>query len=195
MSDTKDLKYLLDKLKSEVGPLPQGREAGGGGLASMAERPALPPARRREGAYRPYQPHSDIPAAPERHLNPAWSENKEIMLFGMLASLVAALGGMMEGFGYLVAIGSALFALFSLVTCVVLLRISLFANRHAPADTALTERLDFLSKRVETLSSRSVSPGADSYGAVPGRDAELEHKVEELRVLVKSLSKAIEAGK
>jgi hypothetical protein len=194
MSDTKDLKYLLDKLKSEVGPVRQDfaeKER----PAVPAERPAPSAIRRREGAYRPYQPHSDIPAAPEKYINPVWSENKEIMLFGMLASLLVALGGMLAGLNYIVMTGAALFAFFSLVTCIALLRVSLFNRRPSSDDHALAERLDALSKRVETLSLRSVSSGSPSYGAAPGRDAELDHKVEELRVLVKSLSKAIEAGK
>lgn len=192
MSDTKDLKLLLERLRSEVGPLPpEGPED------SLPRQPGREPAGeapRREGPHRPYRGQETRPEERETPSNPVWSENKETMLFGMLASLIASLGGILAGLDYLVLIGAVVFSLFSLVMFLALLRFS-FSPRRRGADTqGLAERVDALSKRVEMLSTRAVSGSAPHQAGSAGRDRELEQKVEELRVLVKSLSKAVESG-
>ncbi|MDA8244168.1 MAG: hypothetical protein M0025_08630 [Elusimicrobia bacterium] len=188
MSDSEDMKYLLDRLKSEVGPV---REEGREPLPRpMPDRAAPQPAPAYEGFRRPYR----APEQPERRPLPSgWSENKEMLLFGMLASLIAALGGILAGLGYVVAVGTASFGLFALVTAVALMKICLFRPGQPQEDSALNARLDALSRRVEALSNRAVSVSSGHQAAAP--DPELERKVEELRVLMKSLAKAVESGR
>lgn len=194
MSDTNDLKNLLERLKTEVGPLPPER---GTELPAPARPPrAEPVLQKREGPYRQYKPQESRHDLPDQHVSTSWSENKETMLFGMLASLIASLGGILAGLDYLVLIGSIVFSLFAVVMILALLRSCMLFRRSAPEAQGLAERVDALSRRVEMLSSRAVSGGGPHFqpgaGAGAGRDRELEQKVEELRVLVKSLAKAVE---
>lgn len=222
MSGSDDLKNLLDRLKSEVGPLPE-----------LPPRPQAPapersfrddrfqreekPAREerpirtdryqprreeepRQGAPRrdfmphPHRPEAqrDLPAV-QSPANLAWSENKETTLFGMLTGLIAALGGVLSGLDYLVLIGGVVFMLFSFMLLLSLFGYYLNFRRRAPESHGLAERVDALSRKVEMLSSMAASGGARSYQAAsPERERELEHKVEELRVLVKTLARAVD---
>lgn len=192
MSDTNDLKNLLERLKTEVGPLPPERVQE---FPVPARPPRAEPAlQKREGPYRQYKPQESRHDLPDQHVSTSWSENKETMLFGMLASLIASLGGILAGLDYLVLIGSIVFSLFAVVMILALLRSFNLFRRSAPEAQGLAERVDALSRRVEMLSSRAVSGGGPHLqpGAGAGRDRELEQKVEELRVLVKSLAKAVE---
>ena len=206
MSGTKDLKDLLERLKGEVGPLPgdslpEGRFSEPGQAEygrPPASRPGPGPApagSRREGLTRPYRPPEGRPEAADKLSVTAWAEIKETILFGMLGSLTAALGGVLAGFEYLVIAGIAIFSLFSLVMAFAISRLVLNWQRPAQDSNGLIERVDALSKRVEVLSSRAVSGGAHpQLQSGGGGDRELEQKVEELRTMVKSLSKAIEGG-
>jgi len=122
-----------------------------------------------------------------------WSENKEVMLFGMLTSLVAALGGVLSGLDYLVLIGAVVFMLFSFMMLLALFGQYLNSRRSAEAGGPLADRVEALSRRVETLSSKAVFSGGSAYSeAGTPYERELERKVEELRVLVKSLSGSVE---
>jgi ribosomal protein L12E/L44/L45/RPP1/RPP2 len=216
MSGSDDLKDLLDRLKGEVGPLPE-----------PAPRPAAPAperafrenrfqreekpqredryqprgeeeprqsAARRDFVPRPHRPEAqrDLPAI-QSPASLAWSENKETTLFGMLTGLIAALGGVLAGLDYLVLIGGVVFMLFSFMLLLSLFGYYLNFRRRAPDSHGLAERVDALSKKVEMLSSMAASGGARAYQAAsPEKERELEHKVEELRVLVKTLSRAVE---
>ncbi|MGD9642487.1 MAG: hypothetical protein AB7V08_07060 [Elusimicrobiales bacterium] len=205
MSGTKDLKDLLERLKGEVGPLPADRLSEGRfSEQGQYETPGRPPfahpgpgpaGARREGVNRPYRLPDVRPEAADKISGTAWAEIKETILFAMLGSLTAALGGVLAGYEYLVIAGIAIFSLFSLVMAVAISRLVLNSQRHTQETNGLAERVDALSKRVEVLSSRAVSDGVHPqphFGAVA--DRELEQKVEELRTLVKSLSKAVEGG-
>jgi len=207
MSGTKDLKDLLERLKGEVEPLPgdslSGDRFSGPGQAEPSGRPPayrpgpgpVPAGARREGMNRPYRLPETRPDAADKLSGTAWAEIKETILFGMLGSLTAALGGVLAGYEYLVIAGIAIFSLFSLVMALAIFRLVLNSQRPPQEANGLIERVDALSKRVEVLSSRAVSNGAHPQPQ-PGAaaDRELEQKVDELRILVKSLSKAVEGG-
>jgi hypothetical protein len=191
MSGTEDLKNLLDKLKDEVGflpPEPQ-RELPRYRAADFQRPVPAPLPGRLQRPYRQepeHKPHLSLGGGM------IWSENKEAMLFGMLASLVAALGGILSGLDYLVLIGAIVFMLFSFMMLLALFGQYLNFRRSAEAGGPLADRVESLSRRVETLSSKAVfSGGAYSEGGSQ-HERELEHKVEELRILVKSLSRAVE---
>ncbi len=194
MSDTSDLRDLLDKLRRETGPLPPepGEEAGAPVPAVQPRRPAN--WARPAAAYRPYRQSEPVLPAEPPHVS-FWSENKEILLFGMLASLVAALGGVLAGLEYLVVAGTGVFVMFSLVLCAALIRVLLVTTRRPAANQALEERIDALSKRVEALSLKAASQGAPAQGVPSAPDPGLERKVEELRIMIKNLSKAVEGGR
>ncbi len=204
MSGSDELKKLLDRLKDEVGPLPappQPAEAD----PRPAPRPVRYPARqpspewevprqRPEQAFRPHRPEAQREKA-EASLpaSLAWSENKETVLFGMLASLIAVFGGILAGMDYLVLIGGVVFLLFSCVMLLFLFGYYLNSRMRSPESRGLAERVDALSRKVETISAMAASSGSRAYQAsTPEKERELEHKVEELRVLVKTLARAVD---
>jgi hypothetical protein len=196
MSGTDDLKNLLDKLKDEVGPLPpEPQRDAQRPRAAEFQRPV--PARVVNGPARFQRSYGKEPERPVRVppglANMSWAENKEAMLFGMLAALVAALGGIMAGLDYLVLIGAIVFMLFSFMMLLSLFGSYLNSRRAAESSGPLAERIEALSRRVETLSSKAVFSGGGVHEPANGaHERELERKVEELRVLVKSLSRAVE---
>ncbi|HAT72356.1 MAG TPA: hypothetical protein DCS63_06025 [Elusimicrobia bacterium] len=193
MSGTEDLKNLLNRLKDEVGPLPAEPHRPER-PAPRADAPAQAAPRQAERFTRPHRPEAlreSLP--PQAGGSLAWSENKESMLFGMLAALIAVLGGILSGLDYLVLIGSVVFMLFSFMMLLALFGHYLTSRRRGPEGSGLAERVDALSRKVETLSGMVASRGGGAYqDNGPGRERELEHKVEELRVLVKTLSRAVE---
>jgi len=202
MSGTRELKDLLDRLKGEVGPLPETPpERRGGEAAQFSEQPphaapeqqAFQPAAGRQDRYaRPYREQEPRESSGGSH-NLVWSENKESMLFGMLASLTAALGGILAGLDYLVLTGAVFFSFFSMVMLLALFRFCLNFRRAGADGPGMAERVDALSKKIEMLSTRAASAGAGPIPAGnPDRERELEQKVEELRVLVKTLAKAVQ---
>lgn len=189
MSGTDDLKDLLDRLKSEVGPLPPEEE--------LRPRAAQQQERRPERAeiftrfQRPHRPEAQREPSSGGGANLVWSENKETMLFGVLASLIITLGGVLAGLEYLVLIGAAFFMLFSLLMFLALFGYYLNFRRKAAPGQDMAERLDALSRKVEALGARAPQAGPSLPSSGNERDRDLEHKVEELRVLVKSLSRAV----
>jgi len=189
MSGTKDLKDLLDRLKGEVSALPRFETS----QAAQEQRAPQPGAGRQDRFSRPERVQEQRLPSPAAQ-NPAWSENKESILFGMLATLTAALGGILAGLDYLVIIGAVFFSCFSLVMAIALFGICLNFRRGGGETSGLADRIDALSRKVEMLSSRAAAPGGSSHPAGSSdreREVELEHKVEELRVLVKALTKAV----
>lgn len=208
MSGSEDLKNLLDRLKDEVGPVPQPQPRPAPAPAPRpeafprAERfPARAPASDRpqpavmpEHFSRAHRPEAQRDLPPSGGpLNLVWSENKETMLFGMLTALIAAFGGIMGGLDYLVLIGAVVFLLFAFMMVLTLFGYYLNFRRRSPEAHGLAERVDALSRKVEMLSSMAASGGGRSYqNASPERERELEHKVEELRVLVKTLARAVD---
>lgn len=217
MSKTDDLKTLLERLKGEVGrdALPDlsasispgaGFESVYGGTpAQVSPRRPVPgtdartpgsPARL-SGSERfsaPPRPEIFRPGKAPAAANLAWSENKETMLFGMLASLLTLLGGIAASLVWLVLIGAAFFVLFGAITAAVLFGYAgSFRGAAGGGDYAeISARLDQLSRKVDGLVLRSGSGQGSDPGAFRGGSRDLERKVEELRLLVRSLSKAVE---
>lgn len=208
MRGSEDLKNLLDRLKGEVGPLPQRQPETKEPATVRGERTPELITRHSRVFYAAGQDRVPPRAAPppdrtgrgyalqERALsagpqNTAWGENKEIILFGMLASLIAALGGVLAGIEYLVLIGSVFFSFFSLALLMALFRFSLSQRSQGAEASGLAERVNALSRKVEMLSAKAATEGIASPAGSPARNTELENRVEELRVLVKSLAKAV----
>lgn len=193
MSGTEDLDNLLSRLKKEVGPLPPELPQDVLRQRDMVARLHLPAARSERflRQARPEAQRESQRGSPA--VTSAWSENKEIMLFGALTSLIAILGGVLSGIDYLVLIGAVVFMLFSFMLLLYLFGHYLNSRRSGQEEPGLAERVDALSRKIEMLSSKAVSgPGAAYSHSVPEKERELEHKVEELRVLVKTLAKSVE---
>lgn len=216
MSKSDEIKKLLDRMRAEVGPVEEPRQEP---QPEEEPRQGRPPIRRsrfvprgsrrpdysffeetperehhREPAElkEPLPRHSERPSAHDSDRNTVWDENKEILLFGMLASLTAALGGLLADVGFLVIAGTVLLSFFSLLTGAALLMVVFLAKRGRAESSGITERVDALSKRVEMLSRQSVASSLSAQVSTGEADPELARKVEELRVMVKGLSRALE---
>ena len=191
MSGTDDLRNLLDRLKDEVGPLPPEEEEAAPRPLPRAERqpPAAGQPQRFQRGYRQEPPRE---FQRDAGVNVVWSENKEAMLFGVLASVIMALGGVLAGLEYLVLVGAVFFILFGLVMFLALFGYYLNFRSRVRSDQGLSERVDALSRKLETLAARPQPVGQTLGGMGSEKERELEHKVEELRVLVKSLSRAMD---
>lgn len=192
MSGTKDLKDLLDKLKVGLPPPARAQPVMEAPRAAADRETLRPTVVRQDRFNSPYRaPEQRPPSSGARNL--VWSENNESILFGMLATLAALMVGVLAGLDYLVLIGTVFFSFISLVMLLTLFRVCLSSKRAGgEAQGALADRVDALSRKVEMLSSRAASGGVGQFSAGgTGNERELEHKVEELRVLVKSLTKAV----
>lgn len=145
MSGTDELQDLLERLKDEVGPLPDRRAHGGREPVDGAARQeaARKRAERLSRLRRP-EPGGEEKSQPSFQ-GTAWRENGETTLFGMLASLSAVLGGILAGLDYLVLIGTILFSLFSLIMLLALFGYNRKAAGRDPESGGSEERMDILS--------------------------------------------------
>ena len=204
MSKENELKNLLDRLKGEIrlpaasgAPRPESfREVITPTPAEFSGAPAPGPrAPRSERSPSPARP--EFQRGGERSSAPAganvvWSENKEALLFGVLASLVAIFGGILAGIDYVILIGSVSFMLFSFIMVLTLFGYYLNFGKKNSEEGILGERVDRLSRRLEAIAGRGPVNQPQGETGVRTRDKEMEQKVDELRTLVKSLARALE---
>jgi hypothetical protein len=202
MKKESELRGLLDRLKGEV------RRSPGPGLPPVEERarredlPSAAPGMALQSPPRPEKyvpvPHMDF-QRPEHCRVPAssnmvWSENKEAMLFGVLASLAAMLGGILAGIGYVILAGAVSFVLFSFVMVLTLFGYYLNFRKNNSDEGRLENRVEQLSRRLESIAVKNLSGPSYAPAGSGVKDRELDRKVEELRTLVRSLAKAVEKG-
>lgn len=153
--------------------------APGPGITSRGRRPLSEPA-------------PEPPAA--HHGSLIWAENKETLIFGLLISVLASALGVIGGYPYLVLFGSVAFMLFAIASFLMLVGYYFNSRRRGATDFSATDKIERLRRKIEALEMRS--PGGQSFSSAPAqdgaRDKELERKIEELRAIVRTLSKAVE---
>ena len=100
MKSTEDLEKLLESLKSEIPPKEAARWKG------VRPEPGdrTQPEQKEEHGSAPWTHH-----CPHREV---WSENKEAILMGMLASVCVVIAGAISGLDYVVMIGVVAFSVF-----------------------------------------------------------------------------------
>jgi len=202
MKKENELKELLDRLKGEINLPPVRAEPAQKEVRAVrGARASVPRPPDTAGSSRPEtQTHSCAEALRRESARPpaaaglVWSENKETMLFGMLASLAAMLGGMLGGVEYVTLAGAVAFMLFSFVMALTLFGYYLNFRALNSAEGALESKVEQLSRRLESLAARNPAGAPYASAPAPARDKELEGKVEELRMLVRSLAKAVEGS-
>jgi hypothetical protein len=188
-----DLARMLGRLREEtpeaerrnrapeppVSQAPAFRPAPGPGITSRGRRP-LP------------EPAAEQPAA--HHGSLIWAENKETLIFGLLISVLASALGVIGGYPYLVLFGSVAFMLFAIASFLMLVGYYFNSRRRGALEFGVTEKIERLRRKIEALEMRS--PSGQSFSVAPAQDGarekELERKVEELRAIVRTLSKAVE---
>lgn len=204
MKDTNKLKDLLDRLKGEV------RQSSGSGAPLRLEELSVRHSGEPEesagaaAASRAPRPERFVPRRPEFErperkqemgggVNVIWSENKETMLFGMLASLIAILSGILAALDYVILIGAVSFMLFSFMMALALFGYYLnFRTKTSDGGGMMSERVDQLARRLEALSAKNLTGQQPGPAGARPQDRDLEQKVDELRILVKALARAVE---
>ncbi len=184
MKKNEDLRSMLEKLKVEtsfyhteedIEKPSQPHSLAVRGNIQMPQNIPLPSHQR---------PLSDRPINPK--FNILWSENKEALLFGMLASIIVLLIGIFSDREYISMVGGVSFMLFSLVSFMAFFRYIVFASYAQRRNDDLIYKISELERKVSTFSNSSVSFDDRKI-------KELEDKVAELKAIVKTLSRA--AGK
>ncbi|PIS47583.1 MAG: hypothetical protein COT17_02685 [Elusimicrobia bacterium CG08_land_8_20_14_0_20_51_18] len=127
---------------------------------------------------------------PEKNYNAGfnviWSENKETLLFGLLISAIMAVLGILGGAEFLVLTGGVSFILFALLSFMAFFRYIALASNQEKIPADLAGRIGLVEKKIEVLSRSAGGPATDFYDE---RSAELEQKVEELKLIVKTLAR------
>ena len=121
MKNTDDLEKLLESLKSEVPSREASRwkgvrpEPGAYEPSDTKENPEKP------GPWTHHCPHREV-----------WSENKEAILMGMLASVCVVIAGAISGLDYVVMIGGAAFAVFVFIMAWVIIEFCVNLRKQGP---------------------------------------------------------------
>ncbi|HBE88619.1 MAG TPA: hypothetical protein DDW67_05700 [Elusimicrobia bacterium] len=186
-----DLARMLGRLREETpeperkvrpaepaSPAPVFRPAPGPGITSRGRRP-LP------------ELAAEQPAA--HHGSLIWAENKETLIFGLLISVLASALGVIGSYPYLVLFGSVAFMLFAIASFLMLVGYYFNSRRRGAAESGSNEKIERLRRKIEALEMRpSSGPSSSPASMDQAREKDLERKIEELRAIVRTLSKAVE---
>ncbi len=122
MKHTENLEKLLESLKSEIPSREASRWKG--------VRPELGAHESSDPKEEQWKPPPGMHHCPHREV---WSENKEAILMGMLASVCVVIAGVASGLDYVVMIGGAAFAVFVFIMAWVI--IEFCVNLRKPGTT------------------------------------------------------------
>ena len=122
--------------------------------------------------------------------NTLWSENKELSLFSLLASVVLSIVGIVSSVDYLTLVGSIGFLLSAIAIFLLMFNYAGSVKKDAPSNNNYTKKIDELSQKIESMDLGDYSTGSSL--PTDERVQEMEGKIEELRTIVKSLMKAVE---
>jgi hypothetical protein len=191
MAKIEELKDLLKKLKSEVSYSEKSPSLEAG--LDFKNRLIAEQGRIFESKPRPFADArlQKTPAGIDKNkipFNVVWSENKETVLFGIMASVLVILAGIIASTDYLVLVGAVGFLLF--VFIMFLLMFYYAASLRKGKETNIN--VDNIDRRIDEL-ERKISVLSYQKGSQMGwsKEKELEGKIEELRTIVKSISKSI----
>lgn len=188
-----DLARMLGRLRDETPEVERKIRASEPPASAPAFRPAPGPGITSRNRRPLPEPAGEQPAA-AHHGSLIWAENKETLIFGLLISVLASALGVIGGYPYLVLFGSVAFMLFAIASFLMLVGYYFNSRRRGATEFGVTEKIERLRRKIEALEMRS--PGGQSFSVAPvqegARDKELERKIEELRAIVRTLSKAVE---
>lgn len=121
--------------------------------------------------------------------NPLWSENKEFVLFSLLASVVLSIVGIISSVDYLTLVGAIGFLLSAIVIFLMMFNYAEAIKKKSPADVNMQARIDELSQKIESVNTGDYSVA--SFSPSDEKFQEMEGKIEELRTIIKPLMKAM----
>ncbi len=177
MKKSEDLKALLEQLRTETSYMEEspGEDIQGHDRPQLPIRTAVPPVSDKTPVRPPiFQRTALRDPQPASRFNAVWSENKESLLFCLLASACVILTGVLSQKEYVTLAGTISFVLFSIVSFAAFFR---YVSTSSSA-----ENLQPQSFRYEPQKHYPSTMSAD-------KERELEGKIEELRSVIKALSR------
>lgn len=112
--------------------------------------------------------------------NVAWSENKETLLFSVLASIIVIIIGLISSYEYITVIGSVSFMLFSVLVFITFFRYVLIAYQKSKIPEDIINRISALEKKMEYLSQKET-------GLSSGRTKDMENEIREIKSVLKTV--------
>ncbi|MEW6013494.1 MAG: hypothetical protein AB1602_08865 [Elusimicrobiota bacterium] len=112
--------------------------------------------------------------------NVIWSENKETLLFSLLASIIVIVVGLISSYEYLAVIGSVSFMLFSVLVFITFFRYVLVAYQKSKVPEDIINRINVIEKKIDYISKKETGLGL-------GRSKDLENEVQEIKSVLKTV--------
>lgn len=176
MGKTDELRDMLENLKKEI-PISSNFDFAGN-IPSRNKWTEM----KKDITYQDIKKEIPSSTKPDNsRFNIIWSENKETLLFGMLVSLILVSIGTLSAREYIILTGTISFMLFSMLSFLAFFRYILVASKRDGSSAEILAKIDFLEKKIEYLSKGATNSDDRKY-------VELEDKIEELKVIVKTLS-------
>ena len=122
--------------------------------------------------------------------NTLWSENKEVSLFSLLASVVLSIVGIIASVDYLTLAGAIGFLLSAGIIFLLMFNYAESVKKIAPLNDDMKLKIDELSRKIDTMDLGNYC--ANNFSPQDGRVQEMEGKIDELRTIVKALIKTAE---
>ncbi|MEW5950891.1 MAG: hypothetical protein AB1637_03275 [Elusimicrobiota bacterium] len=180
MKKNEDLKSLLEQLKAETSYFESETEEN----PQKTQENILPvkntlisPPQIQKTYQSPILRNQVKEIVPPARFNAVWSENKESLLFGLLASACVILIGIFSEKEYVILAGTVSFMLFSIVSFAAFFRYVIASSYKEPIKD-ISQRSEIREK----FYNQSLPMSSE-------KERELEGKIEELRSIVKALSR------
>ncbi|MBU2531085.1 MAG: hypothetical protein KKD35_08635 [Elusimicrobia bacterium] len=136
-----------------------------------------------------YSPSCHKTLAKYTETKPLWCENKELVLFSLLASAVLSIVGILSLVDYLTIVGAIGFLLSSIAIFLLMFNYATSVKKDAPLDDNIQMKIDELSRKIESTNLGDFS--SSSFAPTDEKVQEMEGKIEELRTIVKTLMQAV----
>ena len=194
MDELNDFKKLLDDIKDDV----SGDKSGSGPSSGVSESGPL---MKNGGLFKGPVSDGRRPIdfdKRERGLdadNMLWNENKETVAFGLLASVVLSIIGVISSIDYLILVGAIGALLFIILIFLLMFSYSSSFRKSSPVDMNMRRKIEELSEKVDSLSVGNSGYSQEQFSLPDSKVQEMDGKIEELRVIIKSLIRVVENGR
>ncbi len=191
MNTANEFRDLLKKLKTETASLKDAEQTGKDGVNGPLYCEDVDIKMENSPLFLKSYTAEPI-AEQEKYSVNVWDAHKEVILFGMLCSIVAVIIGILVAAKYITFAGTAGFGI-----SFIIMIWSVFSRTGVKRknENFSEDKMKFLAERVSLLEQKisAVKTGGSGFDVSRKRAQILEEKIEELRVLVKALIKSVES--